>query len=158
MALAADCDDRTGEELIADDDVRRVLARLGRRRERCPRCWHGLVNPASKHGFCQPCEREHEERIRASRRRSYHRRRGLPTVSDSKGQEGPHGDEVMVGDDGYRLLRVEEAAAVLGVSVRTVKRWVANGRLRSILLSGRARRVPTDAIVEFLDQAEADGQ
>jgi excisionase family DNA binding protein len=50
-----------------------------------------------------------------------------------------------VNDRPYRTAA--EVASELGVSLRTVRRWVANGRLRSTRV-GRSVRIPVDAYRE----------
>lgn len=150
--------ERSGEELLDDPAVAHALRSIGRRlpKDPCPRCWHGRVQTNSAHGWCQPCETEHEERIRASRRRSYHRRKGLPSTADTDRHEPTRDDEsggVVVGHEGWRLLPLNEAAEILGVTRRTVERWINEGRLRSLKI-GRTRRVPADAIAEIVDRAE----
>jgi ribosomal protein L37AE/L43A len=57
-----------------DDELRDALVAIAARADRhgviCPRCLSGRVNRiASRHGFCQPCERDHDARIRESKRR-----------------------------------------------------------------------------------------
>jgi len=47
----------------------------------------------------------------------------------------------MSSDDAV-LLTPEEAAKLLRVSSRTVRRWIAEGRLNAVILSDRRRLVP----------------
>lgn len=154
-------EDRDVDELAADPVVRGALRRLSTRRQHCPRCFHGLVNTNSRHGFCQPCEREHDERLRASKRRSYHRRKTLTSSDTPRPTTTTDSDEVTVGEPGWRLLTVQEAAELLGVHRATVHAMIGDGRLRSLLLGTRTRRIPADAIVDYLDRLErptdADG-
>lgn len=44
--------------------------------------------------------------------------------------------------NGARALRIGEAAEVLGVSVATLRRWEAEGRIRSARSSGGQRTIP----------------
>lgn len=68
-------EERSIEELLADPVVQRALWSLGRRMppDPCPRCLDAPVWPQSREGWCQPCTTWMNERIKASRRRSYHR-------------------------------------------------------------------------------------
>jgi predicted amidophosphoribosyltransferase len=66
---------------VIDDELRPVLAWLARRLQMsrgdvCPRCLRGRLNSNNRYGWCQPCEREYDQRILESKRRSYHRREG----------------------------------------------------------------------------------
>jgi excisionase family DNA binding protein len=45
-----------------------------------------------------------------------------------------------------KYYTVEESAALWRVSVPTVRRWIANGRLRVIRLPGGAYRIPIEEI------------
>lgn len=154
-------DDRTEEELLDDPAVRAGLARLGQqppRKTRCPRCWRGMVNPGSRHGFCQPCEGEYDERVKASRRRSYRRRKQAqrdPTSgeTDCDGLQ-QRGEEIEIAAaDGSPFLRIDEAAEVLRINRATLYRWIKSGVIRSIKLGGVAY-VTTDEIHRVLEQAE----
>lgn len=155
--------ERTADELLADPEIRAALKRLGKRSQGlCPRCMKARIASNSPHGFCQPCTTEHDERIKASRRRSYHRNKQLPTRSygptgtDADRQEPTDADDkgVVVGDQGWKLLTVQETAALLSTTTRTVERMIAGGKLRSIKI-GKLRRVPADAIADLLERAEA---
>lgn len=53
-----------------------------------------------------------------------------------------------------RLVGYQEAAAMLGVSVRTVRRMVADGRLSSARIGSRVL-VPAAAVDEYIDAKEA---
>lgn len=161
--------DRSIDDLMADPVVAKALHAIGQRlpNDPCPRCLEAPIAQNSKRGFCQPCDTEQDERIKASRRRSYHRRKGLPTLDDtdrhvlSRAGIDP---EVVVGEQGFRLLSVADAATVLGVSPRTLWRWIGDGTIRSMLLPPPAgstkhvRRIPADAIVDVLNTAEAVDQ
>lgn len=48
------------------------------------------------------------------------------------------------------LLRVDEAAASLGIAPSRVWAMIANGQIRSVQL-GRSRRIPADALREFVE-------
>lgn len=52
------------------------------------------------------------------------------------------------------LLTPEEAAEVLGIGRTRVFRLMATGELRSLLI-GRSRRIPADALPEFVAVLEA---
>jgi excisionase family DNA binding protein len=52
------------------------------------------------------------------------------------------------------LLRVPEVAERLAMSVSWVNARIADGSLRSVLLSSRARRVPESAVREFVAKQE----
>lgn len=49
------------------------------------------------------------------------------------------------------LLRVNEAATRLGVSLATVKRLLASGDLRSVKI-GSSRRVPVADLADYVDR------
>jgi excisionase family DNA binding protein len=153
-------EDRDAAELVQDPAVQRALAALGSRLpdDPCPRCMEAPIAPNSTYGFCQPCTTAQDERIKASKRRSYHRRKGLPTGSYTGRQTATRNDEVVVGEEGFRMLPPAEAASLLGVTRRTVERWIADGTLRSIKIGQRTRRIPSDAIADLLDQAEDQEQ
>lgn len=53
-----------------------------------------------------------------------------------------------------RLLKIEEAAKQLNISRSLAYRLVGDGELRTIKV-GRLRRVPVEALTEFIDQASA---
>lgn len=48
------------------------------------------------------------------------------------------------------LLTIEGAAAELACSTRLVEKLIYSGELRSIRLGKRARRVPREAVVEYV--------
>jgi excisionase family DNA binding protein len=57
-----------------------------------------------------------------------------------------------------RCLRVEEAAARLGVSTKTVRRWIYAGHLRAYRVDGRGLLlIPEDAVRELLDRSRVAG-
>lgn len=56
---------------------------------------------------------------------------------------------------GKLLLTVEEARHALGCSLTTVKALIKSGELRSIKLTAKARRVPVDALHEFIAERAA---
>lgn len=161
-------DDRDVSEILGDPMVQRALRAYASRlpRDPCPRCLRAPIATNSRHGFCQPCETDYIERIRASRRRSYHRRKNLSNrrVPGAREHDGTrrHDDEgVTVGDNGWRLLTIDETAEILAVTPRQVRKWISDGTLRSIKLGGSpdqprsgVRRVPADAIVDLVEAAE----
>ena len=54
-----------------------------------------------------------------------------------------------------RLLRPEEAAALLAVSRSKVYELMRSGRLGAIKIDG-SRRVPVDAVDDFIERARED--
>ena len=63
--------------------------------------------------------------------------------------------------DTRKLLRVAEAAEAVGISRSLLYRLVMSGQVRSVVVGGRSRRIPVEAIDEFIarelaDQAEAN--
>jgi excisionase family DNA binding protein len=53
---------------------------------------------------------------------------------------------------GSRLLHpIPEAARLLGVSDRTTWELIRSGKLRSVLVERRARRIPHVALIEYVD-------
>lgn len=148
--------ERTLDELANDPAVARALQRIGHRtpHDPCPRCGEAPIAANSKHGFCQPCDTAQEERIKASRRRSYHRRKQIPTDPYGQHRTQPDDDGVLVGEEGWRLLTVTQTADKLGVARSTVYEMIRDGRLRSLKLGGKIRRIPADALMDLVDQAE----
>ena len=53
------------------------------------------------------------------------------------------------------LLRIDEAADLLGIARSHVYRYIQKGELYSIKL-GKSRRVPRDAIDRFIERLKAD--
>lgn len=155
-------DDRSIDELMADPVVAKALHAIGQRlpNDPCPKCLEAPIAQNSPNGWCQPCDTHHEERIKASRRRSYHRRKDqVPNPDDTPRYPMTlpvTETERMMVADGYGLLTVKEAAQVLNVHPVTVKRWIREGRLRSLKLSDGARRIGREHVEEFLKQAEGD--
>ena len=49
-----------------------------------------------------------------------------------------------------RLLTIQEAADALSVSPRTVRRLLEAGKLRSVVVGGASRRIPSGAIADYL--------
>jgi excisionase family DNA binding protein len=54
-----------------------------------------------------------------------------------------------------RLLNLQQTADLLGVSVRTVHRYIAAGQIPSLVLGGRTRRIRNTALEDFLERIEA---
>jgi excisionase family DNA binding protein len=54
--------------------------------------------------------------------------------------------------DGSLLLTVEETAAVLTVSPRTIWKWIADGSLRAIRLSKRLTRIKRGDALALIEQ------
>lgn len=52
-----------------------------------------------------------------------------------------------------RLLTIGAAAALLGVSVETVRRWTAAGRLSALRTAGNQRRYRLSEVMEYRDRA-----
>ena len=55
-------------------------------------------------------------------------------------------------------VRIGQAAELLGVSVETVRRWAAEGRLRTTRTSGGQRLVPLDEVSRLAAQRRQDTQ
>lgn len=51
---------------------------------------------------------------------------------------------------GAHALRIGQAAELLGVSVDTIRRWEAGGRLLTIRTPGGQRRIPIEAVSRLL--------
>lgn len=157
--------DRSVDELVADPAVARALHALGRKLpdDPCPRCMEAPIAANSRHGFCQPCSTAQDERIKASRRRSYHRRRpipaGVPTARETSRDATGRDDEGIdvVASDGSPFLRIAEAAELLRIGRATLYRWIGQGIIASIKLGG-VRYVTSDEIVRVLEQAERQEQ
>jgi excisionase family DNA binding protein len=62
----------------------------------------------------------------------------------------PQGSPPVPGGLGKRLYRVQEAAEALGLSRSTIYEQMRSGRLRSVKI-GRSRRIPAQAITEFVE-------
>jgi excisionase family DNA binding protein len=54
-----------------------------------------------------------------------------------------------VGEDALGLLKVPQAATLMGLGERTVWRMVADGTIESIKI-GRSRRIPRQAVAEYI--------
>lgn len=52
-----------------------------------------------------------------------------------------------------RPLRISEAAQIMGVSVSSVKRYIADGHLTPLILPGGHRRIPVEQIEAYFEQA-----
>ncbi len=48
------------------------------------------------------------------------------------------------------LLKLKEAAEMLGVSFPTVKQWIYNGKIRSVKTAGGHHRIPSDEIERIM--------
>ena len=59
--------------------------------------------------------------------------------------------------DPLQLLTVDECAELLRLHPKTVRREIAEGRLKSVRL-GRARRVPLVAVAEYIEGAAENGR
>jgi molybdopterin-binding protein len=55
-------------------------------------------------------------------------------------------------DDGGGLLRIGQAAELLGVGVDTLRRWETDGRLTTVRSSGRQRLVPIHEVSRLLGE------
>lgn len=53
------------------------------------------------------------------------------------------------------LYPADEAAEQLGVSLTTIKALIRTGEIRSVKI-GRARRVPLDALQEYVSRLDAE--
>lgn len=51
-----------------------------------------------------------------------------------------------------RLLSVEQAANVLGISVWTVRKWICDGKIKSAKLGSR-RMIPMSVLKKFINDA-----
>lgn len=52
-----------------------------------------------------------------------------------------------------KLLRIREAANILGVNPETLRRWDRSGRLKAVIVSRRGdRRYKQDDIIKFIDK------
>ena len=49
------------------------------------------------------------------------------------------------------LLKLKEAAEMIGVSYPTVKQWIYNGKIRSVKTAGGHHRIPHDEIERLLE-------
>lgn len=54
-------------------------------------------------------------------------------------------------------MRVDAVATALGILRSLVKRWIAEGKLRSTKI-GALRRVYADSVIEFLKSGEGGGR
>ncbi len=75
----------------------------------------------------------------------------VPVVAEFLGEGGP----APTGAVGRRLLNAKEAADSLGIGLTTTKRYIANGRLKSVTI-GRRRLVPVAAVDAFVAELSAD--
>ncbi len=49
------------------------------------------------------------------------------------------------------LLKLNEAAAMIGVSYPTIKQWIYNGKIRSVKTVGGHHRIPTEEVERILN-------
>jgi len=54
------------------------------------------------------------------------------------------------------LLKLNEAAEVLGISFPTIKQWIYKGKIRSVKTAGGHHRIPQDEIDRLLGAGEND--
>jgi molybdopterin-binding protein len=54
------------------------------------------------------------------------------------------------------LLKLKDAADLLGVSYPTVKQWIYNGKIRSVKTAGGHHRIPQDEIDRILGPSKVD--
>ena len=54
------------------------------------------------------------------------------------------------------LLKLNEAAELLGVSFPTIKQWIYKGKLRSVKTAGGHHRIPQDEIERILGTKKTD--
>lgn len=78
----------------------------------------------------------------------------LAALADNPGHSGPVAvitiaDRAEVEDAGPMTYSYQEAGDRLGISERTVRRMVADGRLRAVTLNKRPR-IPAEALTEAL--------
>ena len=50
-----------------------------------------------------------------------------------------------------RLVSIAEAAEILGVSTKTVRRFIASGDLEAVRLARRTIRIKTESLDRFID-------
>lgn len=48
------------------------------------------------------------------------------------------------------LLKLKEAAEMIGISYPTIKQWIYNGRIRSVKTAGGHHRIPSEEIERLL--------
>lgn len=77
---------------LADAELVEALRTINVRRQRgglpCPRCMRAPMAQNTAEGWCQPCATEMADRIKASRRRSYHRLKPDSDAADPADEEG----------------------------------------------------------------------
>jgi excisionase family DNA binding protein len=56
-----------------------------------------------------------------------------------------------------QLVRMKEAAAMLGIGRRTLSRLVSNGRISKVAISSRASRISLAEIQRFIAESKAKG-
>ena len=77
---------------------------------------------------------------------------GSPTTSARERRHTADGS----GKEQERLVTVVEAAHILGISVATVSRWIAAGKLPRRKMGSKLVRIPFSAVRAFLDPEEAE--
>jgi len=57
--------------------------------------------------------------------------------------------------DSIRLLRIKEAAEILGISTATLRKWNKEGKLKAVRISARGdRRYRNEDIENFINQSK----
>lgn len=49
------------------------------------------------------------------------------------------------------LLKLKEAAEMIGISYPTIKQWIYNGKIRSVKTAGGHHRIPTEEVERLLN-------
>ena len=57
----------------------------------------------------------------------------------------------------HRLVTLNDAADVLAVSTRTVRRYIADGQLEAVRLGRKTLRIKADSIDRFIDARPVGG-
>lgn len=57
-----------------------------------------------------------------------------------------------------KLLRMNDAAAMLGIGRSTLLRLIAAGRISKVAISSRASRIPLSEIQRFITESKAKGR
>ena len=56
------------------------------------------------------------------------------------------------------LLKLNDAANLLGISYPTIKQWIYSGKIRSVKTAGGHHRIPQDEIDRILGDEKTRGQ